>query len=171
RGDRADRSRVPRRRRQGPRPARAHLRRARRPGPPPQLHHRPGTQPVGDHRRRRPPRTPQGEPVTTTIDIARTHGHTGPTNCQDCGTTENVHFGSWWNPETHEGGNFLQCCACGLKAGDPMYTHAECGAPATLYVPNMGGDAYSELAHKRIKAKALEAHISGQHTAAVLEKE
>src|SRR5690606_26891749 len=84
---------------------------------------------------------------------------------------ENVHFGSWWNPETHEGGNFLQCCACGLKAGDPMYTHAECGAPATLYVPNMGGDAYSELAHKRIKAKALEAHISGQHTAAVLEKE
>lgn len=109
--------------------------------------------------------------MTTTNDIARAHGHTGPTNCQDCGTTENVHFGSWWHPETHEGGNFLQCCNCGIKAGDPMYTHAECGAPATLYVPNMGGDVYSELAHKRIKAKALEAHITGQHTAAVLEKE
>jgi hypothetical protein len=109
--------------------------------------------------------------MTTTTDIARAHGHTGPTNCQDCGTTENVHFGSWWDPKTRKGGSFLQCCACGIKAGDPIYTHAECGAPATRYVPNVAGDAYSELAHKRIQARALEAYIKGQHSAAVLDLE
>jgi hypothetical protein len=111
--------------------------------------------------------------VTTTTDIARAHGHTGPTNCQDCGTTESVHFGSWFDPQTQESGSFLQCCTCGLKAGDPVHVHAEagCSAPATRYVPNACGDAYSELAHKRIKAKALEAFISGQHTAAALELE
>jgi hypothetical protein len=68
--------------------------------------------------------------VTTTTDIARRHGHTGPTNCQDCGTTENVHFGSWFNPETRESGNFLQCCACGIKAGDAPIDHADCARPA-----------------------------------------
>lgn len=109
--------------------------------------------------------------MTTTTDIARAHGHTGPTNCQDCGTTENVHFGSWWNPETREGGNFLQCCSCGIKAGDPIYTHVECGSPATRYVPNVAGDVYSQLTHKRIQARALEAYIGGQHNAAVLDLE
>ncbi|MFF7200491.1 hypothetical protein [Streptomyces sp. NPDC008141] len=109
--------------------------------------------------------------MTTTTDIARAHGHTGPTNCQDCGTTESVHFGSWWNPETHEGGNFLQCCTCGIKAGDTMVDHADCGTEITKYVPNAGGDAYSELAHKRIRARTLEAYIRGQHTTAVLDLE
>jgi hypothetical protein len=75
--------------------------------------------------------------VTTTTDIARRHGHTGPTSCQDCGTTENVHFGSWFDPKTRESGNFLQCCACGIKTGDPIYVHAECGAAAADYVPNV----------------------------------
>lgn len=109
--------------------------------------------------------------MTTTTDIARAHGHTGPTNCQDCGTTESIHFGSWWDPKTHKGGTFLQCCACGLKAGDAPVDHADCGAEFTRYVPNAGGDAYSELAHKRIQARALEAYIKGQHTATVLDLE
>jgi hypothetical protein len=107
--------------------------------------------------------------VTTTTDIARRHGHTGPTNCQDCGTAEDVHFGSWFNPETKESGNFLQCCACGIKAGDPIYIHAECGAAeAARYVPNVAGDAYSQLAFKRIQARAIEALQRGQQHAAQL---
>jgi hypothetical protein len=111
--------------------------------------------------------------VTTTTDIARAHGHTGPTNCQDCGTTESVHFGSWFNPETRESGNFLQCCTCGIKAGDPVYVHAEagCSAPATRYVPNINSDPYGQLAFKRIQERAIEAHISGRHLAARLDLE
>ena len=109
--------------------------------------------------------------MTTTTAIARAHGHTGPTNCQDCGTTENVHFGSWYDPETGKSGNFLQCCACGLKAGDPIYTHVECGTPATRYVPNVAGDAYSQLAFKRIQARAVEAFHRGQQYAAKLDLE
>jgi hypothetical protein len=101
----------------------------------------------------------------TTIDIARTHGHTGPTNCQDCGTTENVHFGSWWNPETREGGNFLQCCACGIKAGDALIDHADCGAEITQYVLTEHSNPYSELAYKRVHARAVEAYMSGRHDA------
>lgn len=111
--------------------------------------------------------------MTTTTDIARAHGHNGPTNCQDCGTTENVHFGSWWNPETQEGSSFLQCCNCGIKAGDPIYTHAEdgCGAPATRYVPNVNGDAYSVLAHQRITDRAFESYLRGRREAAGMDLE
>ena len=105
----------------------------------------------------------------TTTDIARAHGHTGPTNCQDCGTTESVHFGSWSDPKTGESGNFLQCCACGIKAGDPIYVHAECGAPAARYVPNVNSNAFGQLAFKRIQERAVEAYIGGRHEAATLE--
>ncbi|MDX3555310.1 hypothetical protein PV729_26685 [Streptomyces europaeiscabiei] len=109
--------------------------------------------------------------MPTTTDIARTHGHTGPTNCQDCGTTESVHFGSWFDPQTRESGSFLQCCNCGIKAGDPIYTHAEdaCDAPATRYVPNVNSDPHGQLAFKRIQERAIEAYIGGQHQATVLE--
>ncbi|MFI2367270.1 hypothetical protein [Streptomyces sp. NPDC018833] len=103
--------------------------------------------------------------MTTTSDIARAHGHTGPTNCQDCGTTENVHFGSWWSPERHEGGNFLQCCACGIKAGDPISEHFDCGAAITQYVLNEHTSPYSKLAYKRVHARAVEEYMQGQHAA------
>ncbi|MBL3670258.1 hypothetical protein JL475_30640 [Streptomyces sp. M2CJ-2] len=103
--------------------------------------------------------------MTTTTDIARAHGHTGPTNCQDCGTTENVHFGSWYKPETGESGNFLQCCACGLKAGDALVDHADCGSPIVEFVINEHGNPYSELAYKRVHARAVEAYGRGQHDA------
>lgn len=106
--------------------------------------------------------------MTTTTDIARTHGYTGPTNCQDCGTTESVHFGSWFDPKTRESGDFLRCCACGIKAGDPIYTHAECGAPIAQFIPNQCGDPHSELAYKRIHARAIEAYMRGQHGASLL---
>ncbi|MET8765829.1 hypothetical protein [Streptomyces sp. NPDC004658] len=65
-------------------------------------------------------------PMSTTTDIARRHGHTDPIACQDCGTTEGLHFGSWADPSTGESGDFLQCCACGIRAGDPAYVHANC---------------------------------------------
>ncbi|MFJ4785485.1 hypothetical protein [Streptomyces sp. NPDC088794] len=101
----------------------------------------------------------------TTTDIARAHGHTGPTNCQDCGTTESVHFGSWWDPKTHKGGNFLQCCACGIKAGDPISEHFDCGATITQYVLNEHTSPYSALAYKRVLARAVEEYMQGQHAA------
>ncbi|NYV73123.1 hypothetical protein [Streptomyces sp. UH6] len=109
----------------------------------------------------------------STTEIARRHGHAGPTNCQDCGTTENVHFGSWFDPATGESGNFLQCCNCGIKAGDPIYVHAEdgCGASAARYVPNINSDPCGQLAFKRVQQRAIEAYLSGQHEAAVLELE
>lgn len=103
--------------------------------------------------------------MTTTTDIARAHGHNGPTNCQDCGTTENVHFGSWYNPETKEGGSFLRCCACGIKAGDPISEHFDCGATITQYVLNEHTSPYSELAYKRVHARAVEEYMQGQHAA------
>ena len=109
--------------------------------------------------------------MTTTTDIARTHGYTGPTNCHDCGTTENVHFGSWFDPKTGESGTLIQCCTCGIRAGDPIYTHVECGEPATQYLPNLAGDTYSQLAYKRILGRAVEAYIGGQHRAARLNLE
>ena len=62
----------------------------------------------------------------TTTEIARRHGYTGPIVCEDCGTTESLHFGSWFDPKTQESGDFLQCCACGIKAGDPAYVHDDC---------------------------------------------
>ncbi|MEW2463094.1 hypothetical protein AB0872_20620 [Microbacterium sp. NPDC047426] len=68
--------------------------------------------------------------MTTTTDIARRHGHTGAIVCEDCGTTENLHFGSWFDPKTGQSGDFLQCCACGLKAGDPAYIHDDCASDA-----------------------------------------
>ncbi|WP_030322874.1 MULTISPECIES: hypothetical protein [Streptomyces] len=107
--------------------------------------------------------------MTTTDDIARAHGHTGPTNCQDCGTTENVHFGSYWNPETKEAGNFLQCCACGIKAGDHLIDHADCGAAITQYVLNRHTDSYSERAYARVHAAAVESYGRGNHDAHHLE--
>lgn len=64
--------------------------------------------------------------MTTTTEIARAHGYTGPPVCQDCGTSENLHFGSWFNPDTGESGDFLECCACGIKAGDPADVHGDC---------------------------------------------
>jgi hypothetical protein len=103
--------------------------------------------------------------MTDTTAIARLHGHTGPTNCQDCGSPDNVHFGSWADPKTGESGDFLQCCACGIKAGDPLYVHAECGAAAASYVPNINSDAYGQLAFKRIQDRAIEAFLSGQRDA------
>jgi hypothetical protein len=66
----------------------------------------------------------------TTTDIARSHGYTGSMVCEDCGTTEHLHFGSWFDPETHESGDFLQCCACGIKAGDPVHIHDSCESTA-----------------------------------------
>lgn len=68
--------------------------------------------------------------MTTTTTIARNHGYTGPMVCEDCGTTELLHFGSWFDPETKESGDFLQCCGCGIKAGDPAYVHADCESDA-----------------------------------------
>lgn len=105
--------------------------------------------------------------MTSTTDIARAHGHTGPTNCQDCGTPDNVHFGSWADPKTGESGNFLQCCTCGIKAGDPICIHAEagCDAVATRYVPNINSDSYGQFAFKRIQQRAIEAFLSGQQDA------
>ncbi|MEV0183838.1 hypothetical protein AB0I54_31820 [Streptomyces sp. NPDC050625] len=103
--------------------------------------------------------------MTTTTEIARAHGHTGPTNCQDCGTTESVHFGSWFNPETRESGNFLQCCACGLKAGDPIHAHTDCGAAITQYVLNEHSGPCSKLAYNRVHARALEAYSRAHHSA------
>lgn len=64
--------------------------------------------------------------MTTTTDIARAHGHTGPTRCQDCGTTENLHVVLWSDPRTGESGTHLECCTCGIAAGDPICVHAEC---------------------------------------------
>lgn len=64
--------------------------------------------------------------MTTTAEIARSHGHTGPIACEDCGTVRNLHYGSWFDPKTQESGDFLQCCTCGIKAGDPVSIHAEC---------------------------------------------
>lgn len=111
--------------------------------------------------------------MTTTEDIARAHGHHGPAVCQDCGTTDSVHVGSWWDPATEEGGTFLQCCSCGIATGDPIYVHAieTCRAPAALYVPNVNSDPYGKLAHQRIHERAIEAYLAGQHEAARCEYE
>jgi hypothetical protein len=68
--------------------------------------------------------------VTATTDIARRHGHTGAIACEDCGTAENLHFGSWFDPKTGQSGDFLQCCTCGIKAGDPDYVHDDCASDA-----------------------------------------
>lgn len=62
----------------------------------------------------------------TTTEIARRHGHTGPTLCHNCGTGTNLHFVIWGNPETGESGDFLECCRCGVAAGDPVEVHDEC---------------------------------------------
>ncbi|MFC8491819.1 hypothetical protein ACFUJU_13650 [Streptomyces sp. NPDC057235] len=67
--------------------------------------------------------------MPTTEEIARTHGHTGPVQCEDCNTTQSLHYGSWYDPATGESGDFIQCCACGIKAGDPAYIHDHCEAP------------------------------------------
>ncbi|MGW2048630.1 hypothetical protein ACWCPF_26115 [Streptomyces sp. NPDC001858] len=64
--------------------------------------------------------------MTTTTDIARTHGHAGSTACQDCGTTDNLHLVVWGDPESGESGTFLECCGCGIAAGDPPEIHDDC---------------------------------------------
>ncbi|MFE5591482.1 hypothetical protein [Streptomyces sp. NPDC056549] len=64
--------------------------------------------------------------MPTTESIARTHGYTGPIKCQDCPATTGLHYGSWHDHTTGESGDFLQCCACGLTAGDPDSVHAPC---------------------------------------------
>jgi hypothetical protein len=64
--------------------------------------------------------------VTTTTDIARSHGHAGPTVCQDCDTADNLHVVVWSDPKTGESGTYLQCCDCGIAAGDPLYVHDDC---------------------------------------------
>lgn len=64
--------------------------------------------------------------MTTTADIARTHGYTGPLVCRGCGTAEQLHYLVWGDPETGESGDFVECCACGIKEGDPAAVHADC---------------------------------------------
>ncbi|MFD9630119.1 hypothetical protein [Streptomyces violascens] len=64
--------------------------------------------------------------MTTTVEIARAHGHTGPDVCHSCGTAANLHFASWAVPATGESGTFLECCGCGIAAGDPVELHDEC---------------------------------------------
>jgi hypothetical protein len=66
--------------------------------------------------------------MTTTTDIARRHGYAGPMACEDCGTAESLHFGTWFDPSNGTSGDFLQCCTCGIKAGDPTYIHDDCEA-------------------------------------------
>lgn len=64
--------------------------------------------------------------MTSTTDFARAHGHTGPTACWECGTADNLHLLFWGNPETGESGTALECCACGIAAGDPPDIHDDC---------------------------------------------
>lgn len=77
-------------------------------------------------------REPEGKyAADSTEEIARRHGHTGPTCCQECGTTEGLHFGSWFDPKTKESGDFFLCCSCGIKGGDTFIDHANCGIVET----------------------------------------
>lgn len=64
--------------------------------------------------------------MTTTSEITRAHGHTGPNVCQNCGTTVNLHLLMWAIPETGESGTSLECCNCGIAAGDPPEIHDDC---------------------------------------------
>lgn len=64
--------------------------------------------------------------MSTTTDFARAHGHTGPTACQGCGTVDNLHLIVWAIPETGESGTSLECCNCGIAAGDPPEIHDDC---------------------------------------------
>lgn len=65
--------------------------------------------------------------MTTTTDIAiDAHGYTGPKTCHTCGTPYDLHFLQWANPATGESGSMLECCACGIAAGDPPVNHADC---------------------------------------------
>ncbi|MCX4863493.1 MULTISPECIES: hypothetical protein [unclassified Streptomyces] len=64
--------------------------------------------------------------MTTTTEVARAHGYTGPLVCRDCATTVNLHLIVWANPETGESGTALECCACGIAAGDPSEIHDDC---------------------------------------------
>lgn len=103
--------------------------------------------------------------VDSTEEIARRHGHTGPINCQDCGTTEEVHFGSWFNPETKKSGNFLQCCACGIRAGDHPSDHSSCDSPAATLLPHWGGDDLGQAAYAGILDRAIQAYTQGREEA------
>ncbi|MFK8850452.1 hypothetical protein [Streptomyces sp. Ac-502] len=61
-----------------------------------------------------------------TTEIASCHGYTGPMACQDCGTSKNLHFATWFDPAAGESGDFLECCACSIKAGAPAEVHDDC---------------------------------------------
>ncbi|MFF8409017.1 hypothetical protein [Streptomyces omiyaensis] len=65
-----------------------------------------------------------------TTPTAHRHGYTGPHRCQDCPTTTGLHHGTWSNPTTGETGDFLQCCTCGINAGDPPSNHTTCNTPS-----------------------------------------
>ncbi|CAM5428123.1 putative protein OS=Streptomyces rimosus subsp. rimosus (strain ATCC / DSM 40260 / JCM 4667 / NRRL 2234) OX=1265868 GN=SRIM_017515 PE=4 SV=1 [Streptomyces rimosus subsp. rimosus] len=78
----------------------------------------------------------------TTTEIARRHGYTGPMTCQDCGTPENLHFATWFDPAAGESGDFLECCACGIAAGDPAEVHDDCEPDEE---PCGGGEAGPEV--------------------------
>lgn len=101
----------------------------------------------------------------STEEIARRHGHSGPTNCQECGTTEGVHFGSWFDPVTKKSGSFLECCPCGIKKGDFFIEHQDCGSIVTRLVPHEGQDEALGRAYRLIEVRAAEAYRQGQDEA------
>lgn len=83
--------------------------------------------------------------MTDTDTIARTHGYTGPLICKDCGTTEELHFVSWFDPATGGSGDFLQCCICGIKAGDSDIDHIECGPDSDDEAEELDADPGPEV--------------------------
>lgn len=97
-----------------------------------------------------------------TEEIARRHGHTESVACQECGTTESVHFGGWFDPKEKTSGPFLECCPCGIKRGDSLSDHSDCGSIATQLVPHAGEDAALTRAYEVIKARASDAYRRGQ---------
>lgn len=103
-------------------------------------------------------------PKGSTEEIARRHGHTGPTRCQECGTTEGVHFGSWFDPGTEESGSFLLCCSCGIKGGDAPADHLDCNTPATQLVPHEGS-TLTKGTYEHIRNRAAQAYTRGSQDA------
>lgn len=101
----------------------------------------------------------------STEEIARRHGHTGPTSCQECGATEGVHFGSWFDPETKKSGSFLECCSCAIKKGDFFIEHQDCGSLVTQLVAHEGKDEALGQAYRLIETRAAEAYRQGQDEA------
>ncbi|MGH4028514.1 hypothetical protein ACQB60_06210 [Actinomycetota bacterium Odt1-20B] len=50
---------------------------------------------------------------------------------------------SWFDPATGGSGDFLECCACGIKAGDPPDVQADCAPDADEEEPEI--DAVPEV--------------------------